>query len=59
MKELWKERKELLPKFHSSYLNSITEEKKKEEEEKERKYIDLKIKKTTVLCYPHNYLGCL
>lgn len=45
MKELWKERKELLPKFHSSYLNSITEEKKKEEEEKERKYIDLKINK--------------
>ena len=45
MKELWKERKELLPKYHSSYLNSITEEKKKEEEEKERKYIDLKINK--------------
>jgi hypothetical protein len=21
--------------------------------------IDLKRKKTTVLCYPHNYLGCL
>ena len=45
MKELWKERKELLPKYHSSYLNSITEEKKKEEEEKERKYIDIKINK--------------
>ena len=37
--------KELLPKYHSSYLNSITEEKKKEEEEKERKYIDIKINK--------------
>ena len=45
MKELWKERKELLPKYHSSYLNNITEEKKKEEEEKERKYIDIKINK--------------
>ena len=43
MKELWKERKDLLPKYRSPFLERIETENKEKSESLEHKKIDIKL----------------